>query len=330
MIKYLSILIFSLSVFSVPESKLTIIRSLFENQENYTLHKFMGEANLEVDYTKYGEKVGKRGAVIISVGNRQAGLEYLEMAFDLEKMGFSPIYMTSHRGQGFSDRALDDFKKGHVEHFSYYADDLNKLVQIVQSEIGEEVPLYNISHSMGGAITLDYLQRYKSAFKRVLLSAPMIKIRKDEDKILARTFFACYTPFGPSCDDYAPGTGKEETREFEGNIITSSKGRYDLRTLFIDMYPKYRLAGPTVRWIFEAIKANRKMRKKSKLERVSTPILIVQAGEDKVIVNEAHREICTKLKDCSLIQITGSLHDIPMERDIYRSQLMINLSRFFN
>ena len=183
---------------------------------------------------------------------------------------------------------------------------------------------------MGGAITLDYLQRYESAFKKVVLSAPMIKIRKDEAQILGRTFFACYTPFGPSCNDYAPGTGREEAREFEGNIITSSKGRYDLRTLFIDLYPKYRLRGPTVRWVFEAIKANRKMRKKSNLKKVSTPILIVQAEKDQVIVNEAHREICTELKDCSLMQITGSLHDIPMERDIYRSQFIVNLNRFFN
>ncbi|WP_215728578.1 lysophospholipase, partial [Clostridioides difficile] len=91
-------------------------------------------------------------------------------------------------------------------------------------------PASLLSHSMGGAIVAAHLEAAgeNTPFRKAAFSSPMMKIRypqgKTEDSVIAETWFACNTPFGPKCDDFAPGKGPYNGGgTFAGNPYTHSE-----------------------------------------------------------------------------------------------------------
>jgi len=63
-------------------------------------------------------------------------------------------------------------------------------------------------------------------------------------------------------------------------------------------------------------------------EKITTPILIISAGEDKVVSNEAQRTICSFLESCRLTEIPGARHEILKETDAVQSIFWEEFDRF--
>lgn len=98
-----------------------------------------------------GEHCGRYDNII----NRLAG----------EKISF---YGLDHRGHGRSQG-----KRGHLEHFSYYLQDLKLVVDIARKQ-NPGLPLIMLGHSMGGAIAGRYALDYSKDINALILSAPGI------------------------------------------------------------------------------------------------------------------------------------------------------------
>ena len=74
------------------------------------------------------------------------------------------------RGHGLSDGL-----PGHVEAFSEYDDDLNKVIALTRSRAAGR-PLFIIGHSMGGLVALRYLARKSGTVAGAIISAPLIAV----------------------------------------------------------------------------------------------------------------------------------------------------------
>uniref|UniRef100_UPI0013D3B38A alpha/beta fold hydrolase n=1 Tax=Enterobacter cloacae TaxID=550 RepID=UPI0013D3B38A len=85
------------------------------------------------------------------------------------------VLIIDHRGQGLSGRMLPDTRRGHVDNFSDYVDDLAAFWQ-QEVQPGPWRKRYILAHSMGGAISTLFLQRHKHQCDAIALTAPMYGI----------------------------------------------------------------------------------------------------------------------------------------------------------
>ena len=63
-------------------------------------------------------------------------------------------------------------------------------------------------------------------------------------------------------------------------------------------------------------------------EKITAPILIISAGDDKVVSIKAQKRICSSLSNCRSTEITGARHEILMEIDAIRSVFWDEFDRF--
>jgi acylglycerol lipase len=78
-----------------------------------------------------------------------------------------------HRGHGRSEG-----RRGHVEHFSYFIDDLNTFVELVRRRnTGKKVFLFG--HSMGSTICLGFATRHPQEAAGLILSGTALKIKPE-------------------------------------------------------------------------------------------------------------------------------------------------------
>src|SRR5690242_20827297 len=79
-------------------------------------------------FARWAPPPGRRGTVCIFQGRAEFIEKYYEMARDLRARGFA-VATFDWRGQGLSQRALRDPKKGHVRNFREYETDLVAFVR---------------------------------------------------------------------------------------------------------------------------------------------------------------------------------------------------------
>ncbi len=321
----LSILLFllaSLNAWSLPETSPALINGLiYEQGSLFTIESFNASSDgARINYTRFERGSGDKGAIVISPGRVEASVKYIEVAYDLSEQGHSPIYIIDHRGQGFSERFLDNPQKGYVEKFRQYTSDFKEFVEtiVMPQTKGQKISL--ISHSMGSAIASDYLQENNHSFSKVIHVAPMYQIilPNSERVVLARTVFQCYVLF--DCNAYVPNGSDYYEKDFSKNEVTKSKIRFEFNRLLNREFPEIQLGSATYRWLRENIKAIRKIRKKASDD---TPTLILQAAADKIVVNKAQDKYCEKASNCTLKRLENSSeHNILNERDIVRDEAM--------
>ncbi len=100
--------------------------------------------------------------------------KYFETIADFQKRGFN-VATFDWRGQGGSDRMLDNRRLGFVERFDDYWTDLSSFhASILLPDCPP--PFYLVGHSMGGLVCLFAGARDRMMFDRIFLSAPMVAL----------------------------------------------------------------------------------------------------------------------------------------------------------
>ncbi|WP_323847284.1 alpha/beta hydrolase [Microbulbifer magnicolonia] len=104
------------------------------------------------------------GVVVISHGLGEHSGRYRELARYLNQSGFS-VYALDHYGHGQSDG-----KRGHIDDFALYSEDLHQFIRLVRRD-NPETGLHLLGHSMGGVIACGCAIRF-DAIDSLILSAP--------------------------------------------------------------------------------------------------------------------------------------------------------------
>ncbi|MGR6504323.1 alpha/beta fold hydrolase [Shewanella sp. Koi 1] len=263
-------------------------------------------------------------SIVISSGRVESYLKYQELVFDLYQQGYS-VFAIDHRGQGLSSRMTANPHQGHVRRFNDYIDDFALFMQTVVLKHATS-PLFLLGHSMGGAIGTLYLKQHPDVFTAAAFSAPMYGIKlpmpKGFVRWLASKLDASLNGGEPN---YVLSGQNYKAAPFKGNDLTHCQSRYQAYRELYDAAPKLQLGSPTNRWLTESLDAADACVLAT--AHIRTPILILQASEDKIIDNAAQNLAVSS--NCQLKVIAGAAHEIFMEKDSYRNQALNYALDFF-
>ncbi|WP_034949456.1 lysophospholipase L2 [Erwinia oleae] len=293
--------------------------------------EFTGVENVTIRYVRFISPQHDK-VILLCPGRIESYVKYPEVAYDLFHCGYDVIII-DHRGQGRSERLLQDSHRGHVENFEHYVDDLETLYlkEIVSRHYRRR---FALAHSMGGAILALMIARQPTAFDAVVLASPMFGIFLPMPVWMANRILN-WTEARPALrDGYALGTGRWRAHPFGINMLTHSHERYRRNLRFYADDPALRVGGPTYHWVREGMQAGLNIL--SKATAISTPLLLLQAGADKVVDNRAQDLFCQTMaaagQPCEGGKpqvISGARHEILFEKDSMRAEALHAIVDFF-
>ncbi|MCG9651207.1 alpha/beta fold hydrolase [Vibrio brasiliensis] len=267
-------------------------------------------------------------AIVIVNGRIECTAKYQELFYDLFQQGYD-IYSYDHRGQGLSDRLIDDTEMGYVGEFEDYVQDLEKLIS--HFELNNYDKRYLLGHSMGGNIVTRYLQTRTSIFDAASLSAPMYGVNlpwhlKPIATLLGQLLTAVYPK-----PTFAPGQVAYYPKPFADNLLSQSDVRYHWFRDLYEQHSELKIGGASTRWVWQGLVACKQCYLMTR--HLNTPLLVMQAGEDKIVSNQAQQQFMRKLakthSDCAFEIIEGAKHELLFEKDQYRNQALDLTLAFF-
>ena len=268
-----------------------------------------------------------KGTVIILNGRNECIEKYFETVRDLNKRGFMAATF-DWRGQGGSDRLIDDPHKGYVKSFDDYVSDLEQFfTEVVLPDC--RGPYFILGHSTGALAALLAAPRLVNRVQRMVLCAPLIELA---DKSLSQTSIKLmsaalrYAGFGKAY--MVGGSRPRETQPFIGNKLTTDPARYGRNSRLYEQHPLLGLGGPTVTWVNAACRAMASVADPEFVTRIQVPALIVAAGNDQVVSTPAIENFVRSLRSGALVTIDGASHEILQETDTFREQLFAAFDAF--
>ncbi len=269
-----------------------------------------------------------RGSILLLTGRGEFIDKYAgEVIPELLARGFA-VYAMDWRGQGLSERQLEDRQKGHIDRYDTYLCDLKVfLAGVVAPEAPR--PIVALTHSMGGHMLLRHLaeQAGDTPIAAGILGAPMTSLR--HEAIIA-TILVLLPPVAAVDQRYFYGSAPFRLigREFTGNKVTHDERRYRFTEAWFDADSRLALGGPTVGWLRQTLRSNKVLAEPGYLDRARTPLLLLTAGQDLLIDGRTHVTASTRLPNCRHIVYADARHEIMMEIDPIRARFFADMDAF--
>lgn len=231
--------------------------------------------------------------LVISHGLGEHGARYEHVAERFNQRGFL-VAAIDHRGHGRSSG-----KRGHINQFRDYSDDLHKLVCEIKSA-HPDVPCYMLGHSMGGLIATAYGLRYPQFIDKLAVTAPGYAVIGMGNKLslaLAPLLASVYPGLSLS-------NGLDPAAISRDIAVVQA---YQQDTLVHDRV--------TASWARGFAAEQRFVR--AEIHRLQVPILMLLAGADSLtdhrIAESLFKEIVAEEKKCCLF--TEAFHEILNEEE---------------
>lgn len=224
--------------------------------------------------------------------------KYTELIYYFTEMGYS-VYGLEHRGHGRSSNL--NFKEKsqiHIDSFDYYIEDLKIFMDEVVKKKGESVFLF--AHSMGGGIGALFLEKYQEYFEKAVLSSPMMEINtgnysENMAYLISNSLYMLENVIIIFLDN-GPFNGEYNLEE----SATSNQYRYSRHLNALRANEVLQRNGGSFKWINEAIKATRKLKKEENIKKIQIPILLFQSGKDTFVNDEGHNTFRKYAKNCKI------------------------------
>lgn len=134
-------------------------------QEN---HGYMeGVRRIRLHYRTWELPEAVAGLLVVH-GLFEHGRRYEHLAETMGAYGFS-TFVLDLRGHGASEG-----RRGHVRSFAVFLQDLDRFRREVQGLVPVDLPLFLVGHSLGGLISLRYLEEYDVPFRGAVISSPWL------------------------------------------------------------------------------------------------------------------------------------------------------------
>ena len=267
------------------------------------------------------------GTVVICTGRAEFVEKYFEVASELLARRLT-VVIFDWRGQGLSARELDNSRKGHIDDFSLYERDLEAIALQVLEPFCPK-PWFAIGHSMGGAVLIQQARGGKSPFERIVVTAPLIGIHglrfPDATRLLAEVLDI--VGLGGA---FIPGGGETAvvTKPYRNNLLTSDPERYARNAHILAAASHLGIGDPTIGWVNAAFRLMEQFGDPEYPRRTLTPILVIAAGDDRIVDTRAIERFAVRLKAGGLVVIPHARHEIMMERDEFREQFWAAFDAF--
>jgi acylglycerol lipase len=199
------------------------------------------------------------------------------------------IYALDHRGHGRSSGI-----RGHVNSFLHYRDDLATFIRKVREETGHDKVIL-VGHSMGGLISISYSLRHPETLSSLILSSPGLRTHTPPPKIKEKLgkLFARLAPtllMNNEIDPSHVSRDPKVVKDYVEDPLVHSR-----------VSPKF-----YVEFLRET---NRVLQEAAWL---SVPMLLLQAGDDRLVSVEANKEFfaLTGSRKKELKVYDGHYHEI--------------------
>lgn len=270
---------------------------------------------------------GGNHRVVLCHGRTEFLEKHTETIGELTARGFE-VWSMDWRGQGASDRALENPHKGHIDRFEHYLDDLAWFFDtIIGAGDGETLLM---AHSMGGHITLRAVLEGRVKPDRLILSAPMIDLPVRGVGRFATTGLSRIMAGMGLGGRYVFGTGDYDPArvKFDGNPLTGDRQRFDAIHAAIAANPIVALGGPTFGWLNATFHSMRILHELSHSAPETCPIMLCTALADTVVSVAAQTAMGAALPECEQIRVADARHEMLHETDAIRQQFWDAFDRF--
>lgn len=271
----------------------------------------------------------RRGTVCLFQGRGEFIEKYFEVVADLRRRGFA-VATLDWRGQGGSERLRANPRKSHIDSFAQYDRDLAAFMDdIVLPDCPP--PYFALGHSTGGTVLLRNATRRPNLFERIALSAPLISLADEQMPSAVMRYVVnglCLAGFGGTFVPRSGGRRPTSDVAFENNPYTSDSGRFARTRAIVAAMPDIAVGGPTFGWLSAALETMRWLADPDFATGVSVPILMIAAGDERIVSGVAIEQLALRLKTGAHIVLPGARHELLMERDSLREQFWTAFDAF--
>jgi lysophospholipase len=265
--------------------------------------------------------IAYRGVCVLLNGQTEFIEKYFEVIDELRGRGFAVATM-DWRGQGGSTRMTQDSRK------SFVVDTLMNWIVTPMLAPGER-PVA-LAHSMGAHVLLRLLTRKPLSFSAAVLSAPMIAISfRGQREFLVRAVTGYHTWRGKQ-SDWVWGMEARDPHKvsFATQLVTSDSQRFERTQMLLREHPDLRLAGATWGWLAAALRSMDWLRAPGRAETITSPLLVVGAGKDRICQTPEIRSFAHRLPHGDYVEIKQAEHEILMERNVLRAEFWTAFDAF--
>ena len=252
------------------------------------------------------------GTVLVLHGFTENAYKYSELIWSLLNNHFNVIAY-DQRGHGRSGRVsgLSDPSVTHVDRFEEYVEDLSIVCRTVLAEMPKPWTIF--SHSMGGAVTALFLEKFHDVFSAASLCAPMIAPNTIVPGFIASVMsrIACFIGLGKHHPFFMKTyNGPEDFASSCATDYARFKWYDDVKHSRED----FQNSIPSYRWTNESVAVTRKILSANAPESITCPILLSTAGQDYSVMPEPQKQFINRVPKGRQIIVNNSRHEI------YRSE----------
>lgn len=300
-----------------PNFTLNVIKDeLFETQIKELENELAKYANFgefaSFDKTKihyeYFLCENARGNIVIVHGLSEFTKKFYEFTYYALNLGYN-VFIYDQRCHGLSDRLTNNVDILHVDNFNDYALDLEIFIEKIVIPT-ENKPIFLYAHSMGGAVSALYLNKYSDKIKKAVFSAPLfIPVVNNVSTFLARESVRLgKVLLGPKrrfflSNDFDPDIKFNEK-------YGSSEPRFYHNINLRKQNIKYQSSPMSFGWVFNSLTVHHAILKKKFLNKIKTPILIFSAEKDNTVKNEPQYYFAKHCENCEIVNIENTTHAI--------------------
>lgn len=272
--------------------------------------------------------IRSRGVCVLLHGQTEFLEKYAEVADELTARGFA-VASFDWRGQGASERLVDEPLKAHVRDFSEYDGDLAAFFEQVVRPLGDKPPLA-LAHSMGGHMLMRALHDRPGLFAAAVATAPMLRaLTRGYPSLVARSVTFLHHTLRRHEEWVWGMEGRDPLAlSFDDNQVTSDRARFARTGALLAARNDIRLIGPTWGWLEAAYRSMRRVMANGYAQAIETPVLIVGAGRDRIVDTRAARAFAARLPHGAYLEIPDAEHEILMENDSIRARFWAAFDAF--
>jgi lysophospholipase len=286
---------------------------------------FTSSDGVVISYQRFDQDCNQT-AVVILPGWSEPFLKYAEVIYDLRSKHYC-VYTMDFRGQGLSFREVANPQVGYVKDFSQYVSDFAQFYQQVVMPKGNQ-RIFLLAHSMGGLVATMYAARKPEQIDGIITIAPMLGINTGAwPQWLAYQIASGldWLGFGES---FVFGHGQWEEVPFSENRLTHSAVRYQYGVDLFRHNEALVVGGVSNRWLKTSMEYGEKVMHIA--PQFKNKILLFEAQYDTFVLSKPMRRFCQLAPHCERIYVAGAKHELLMETDSIRDQVLSKIYNFIN
>ncbi|MFZ1743403.1 MAG: alpha/beta hydrolase [Pontixanthobacter sp.] len=268
------------------------------------------------------------GSILFFPGRGDAYEKYLEALDQWHRAGWR-VTAADWRGQAGSGRLGKDPVTGHIEDFSQWIDDLAAFW--LDWKVSTPGPHVLMGHSMGGHLVLRGLAEARVDPDAMVLSAPMLGFTGNILPVpimhgLARVMKHLGDPARQAWK-WSEKPGEMPVGRID--LLTHDPDRYADEIFWREKRPELVMGPGSWNWVERAYASMRVLDSKGMLEKVTTPVFLIAASNDKLVDIRAIERAAERLPRGELLAFGDEAHhEILREVDPVRDRAMAAISDF--